>query len=318
LRRVSRISRRTAVAAALALLSASARASADDAKTTAEALFQEARQLIESGRWDDACPKLAASLKLDPSANGTRLNLARCQAKTGRVASAWTTARETVAEARRTNDMKRAVAAEEIVGEVEPLLPKLVIRVAPQANAASVNVLRDGVRIETPAWGVPVPVDPGEHIVSAEASGKQRWSTTTRADVKQTVEVTVPVLRDAPVSTQPAPGARAPAVEATEPRAEGTSVQRVVALTVAGVGIVGLGIGTVYGLGARSSWNDSQRTCVSDVCDPEGHRLAEEASAQATVSTIAFTAGTVLLIGGIVLWITASSRPSPTRSGAVH
>src|SRR5262245_36723730 len=89
--------RRSAMAAtALALLLSSSRASADDAgdkRPAAQALFDQGRALVTLGRFAEACPKLAESLRLDPGI-GTMLWLADCYENVGRSASAWATFRE--------------------------------------------------------------------------------------------------------------------------------------------------------------------------------------------------------------------------------
>ena len=274
----------------------------------AEALFQEARRLIEAGDWAAACPKLAASVKLDPTANGTRLNLARCYATTGRVASAWTVAKETLAEARRISDPKRATAAQEILAQVEPALPKLTVKV-PQANAVSgLSVQCDGNRVDNAAWGVAIPVDPGEHVVSADAPDKAHWSSTVRIAPRQVLEVSIPALGDARAAPPPPP-ASAP---------ESRNTRRVVAVAVAGVGVIGLGVGAAFGLLARSSWSDAEAHCdASFVCNASGHRSAETASSRALVATVGLLGGGALVATGAVLWLTAPSdrRAHPKEHG---
>src|SRR5688572_13616735 len=53
----------------------------------AEALFNEARTLMDRSDFSAACPKLEQSWNLDP-ATGTAFNLALCFEKAGRLASA--------------------------------------------------------------------------------------------------------------------------------------------------------------------------------------------------------------------------------------
>src|SRR5438445_7058461 len=65
----------------------------------AETLFQEGRKLMEEKKFEQACPKLADSQKLAPSA-ATLLNLAFCYEKIGRTASAWATYRDAASAAK--------------------------------------------------------------------------------------------------------------------------------------------------------------------------------------------------------------------------
>jgi hypothetical protein len=89
----------------------------------------------------------------------------------------------------------------------------------------------------------------------------------------------------------------------------GSSV-RTVGWVVAGAGVVGLGVGTFFGIKAIGSTGDAncdeKNTC-------EKGPLADARSA-ATVSTIGFIAGGVLLAGGVSLILLAPSRSKSGRS----
>lgn len=317
------LSRTFVALAILALGSVGAPATVHAEDAAAEALFDEARTLIAAGRWADACPKLAASLKLDPTANGTRLNLARCQAKIGQVASAWSTARDSLAVARRAGDTKRAAAAEEIIVEVEPRCPKLIVRVPATARAPGLVVARDGSTIEAAAFDVPLPVDPGEHTIRASAPGKTAWSRTIHLDLARVQTLDVPPLTPLPAASgraaadEGSSAARAPdrpvAAGATSP----SDGARVTSFALLGTGIAAVAVGTVFGALASGSWIDAESRCNADyVCDPAGHDAAERASTQATVATVGLIAGGALIVGGILVRVFGtSSRATASRSG---
>src|SRR5258706_12663688 len=100
-----------------------ARAQNASSQAAAQALFDEARGLMNEGKFGDACPKFAESQRLDPGA-GTLLNLANCYAKNGRTASAWVTFKDAAAAA----DVKRRAdwsqRARERATALEPLLSR--------------------------------------------------------------------------------------------------------------------------------------------------------------------------------------------------
>src|SRR3954471_558336 len=74
-------------------------------KASAEALFNEGRRLVQVGQLAQACQKFAASEKLEPAV-GTLLNLASCNERQGRIASAWANYRDAagLAKGRGEND----------------------------------------------------------------------------------------------------------------------------------------------------------------------------------------------------------------------
>src|SRR3984885_13234555 len=90
-----------------------------DSRALAETLFFTARGLMEAGRYTEACNKLTESYRLDAAA-GTLLNLAVCNQKIGKTASAWGEYRDALAEARRMNRPDREKVATEGIAALEP------------------------------------------------------------------------------------------------------------------------------------------------------------------------------------------------------
>jgi tetratricopeptide (TPR) repeat protein len=176
---------------------------AQDARAQAEALFQEARQLMSAGDYAAACPKLEASQHLDPAV-GTLLNLADCYEKNGRTTSAWAEFLHAANEAHKVGDDRRERAARERAIAIEPRLSKLTVTVEPAAALRGLELERDGDAIEHGMWGVALPVDPGEHTIVARAPGRRPWKTVVDVPANQgATTVEIPTL-ELDLAAQPA------------------------------------------------------------------------------------------------------------------
>jgi len=134
---------------------------ADEA--TAEALFQAGKTLMEQKKYAEACPKFEASYKLDPGV-GTMLNLADCHEKEGKLARAWGEWGEARDQAKRENDKARMDLATRRQKELDPKVPKLTVNVT--GPVEGLVVYRDELQLESAMLGVPLPVDPGAHVVT--------------------------------------------------------------------------------------------------------------------------------------------------------
>jgi hypothetical protein len=283
-------------------------------KVAAEVLFNEGKALLGKGSVAEACPKLAESLRLD-SGIGTMLYLADCWERSGKPASAWAQFREAQAVAANGKD-PREKTAKARADKLEPTLSRLTIVVPAEGDLPGLVVTRDGAPVARPLWGVEVPVDPGKHVVRATAPKRTAWETTIDVATQGAHDrALVPVLAVAELHDPPAGAATAP--PPAEPWAtpamvepSGLGTQRILALGVGGAGILGLGLGTLFGLRAKSSISDAEPHCAGRLCDPEGLSSHDDAKSQALVSTIAFAAGGAAIVGAAVLWFTAPSRSS--------
>src|SRR5690606_24057073 len=96
-------------------------------------------------------------------------------------------------------------------------------------------------------------------------------------------------------ATQPAPADE-------EPSQQPGQGQRIAGLVIGGVGVVGMGVGGVFGVIAMNKEGSAKDVCTGTVCDPNenGVELTEQAQSAALVSTIGFAAGGALLAGGLV------------------
>src|SRR5882672_3885016 len=163
----------------------------------AQALFDEARTLMKSKRFEEACPKLAESQRLDPGI-GTQFRLADCYEQQGKLASAWAGFLDVASVAAAAGQADREKAARGRATHLESRLPKLTI-VVPAANRApGLEIKRDGLAIGEAQWGSAVPMDPGDHQIVVGAPGKREF--TGQVSLREGAPTTfnVPPLEPAP------------------------------------------------------------------------------------------------------------------------
>jgi hypothetical protein len=324
--------RRFCVAAAAALVAAFTAASAGAEDTVAaQALFDQAKKAMAAHQYEEACPKLEESYRLDPGL-GTLLNLGDCYEHQGRLATAWGKFTELEARARAAGQESRSRIGKQRAAALAPKLSNLVVNVT-APDTAGLEVRRDGVAIGRAEWGTPIPADAGEHTIEATAPDHESWSAkvTVPPDAK-TAAVAVPMLEalpaDAaqtmPVATvQPTGPAHPATLPATPPesKSHGLGGQRAWALVAGGLGLVGVGVGTYFGLASMSKHDDATKVCPTSTCTgPNAHngsQLWSDAVKDGNVATIAFIVGGVGLATGVTLWLTAPASRDARSVGLV-
>jgi serine/threonine-protein kinase len=332
--------RATAVSAALVLLCAAGAARADvnaQDHALARALFDQARDLMDKGKHAEACPKLEESQRLDPGI-GTLFNLAHCYEQIGRTASAWSLFLDVAVQAKANNQPDREKAARQRAKSVEPRVPKLAVVVSEAAQVPGIEVRRDGTVVGKAMWGAPMPADPGPHAIEASAPGKKKWSAQVRVEPgAPPASVTVPALEDESAGAIAAPGVAGPAAAITGPSvaprgavgpqpsspaadqgASAGSQQRLFGVVVGGAGLVGLGIGGVLALGAKSRYAEAEAYCRGSLCTQAGQDIHDEARSRGNVATIVGVVGLAALAGGAVLYFTAPTNATQTKAQAAR
>ena len=300
---------RALVVVAALLAVASAQAAPSDRKAASQLLFDQARALEEAGNHAEACPKFAESLKLDAGL-GTMLWLADCYEMNGQLASAWAVFLEAAGAAAVRQDPREKVARAR-AKELEPRLSRLKISIAAAASAPDLEVRRDDAVLAQAEWGLPVPVDAGEHVLRVTAPGKTPWTRTVMVRGPGLAVVDVPALTEPakarePVAKKPAelPPVAPPAV-AAEPRGQ---TQRTLAFGLGGVGLVAIGVGSVLGGIGKTTYDASNAGghCLADNrCDTYGLAHRADASSEAKTATIVFAGGLAAIAGGVTLLLTA-------------
>jgi hypothetical protein len=293
-----------------------ARADTSSSKAVAEALFRDGTQLMNAGDLQAACPKFEDSMKLDP-ALGTLLYLAACHEKEGRTASAWSEFSSARAWAERTEQHDRAAFAQKRIAALESRLSNVVIT-APAIPGLQLKL--DEGTLSSAALGTPLPVDPGDHTVAAEAPERQPWHILVKIPAEPgNTAVEIPPLAPAPVvaATPPAPGATGSgAASSPDATAAGGSGNRIGLWTGVGVTAVGVGIGTWFGILTLQERDDAQKACPNNKCVPGGLDHISRAKTDSVVSTVAFSVGAAAaIVAGYFLF--KKSGPSTPATASV-
>lgn len=262
----------------------------------AEALFRAGREAMKRGDPQTACARFGESHRLDP-APGTLLNLAECDEILAKLATAWAHLREAI-DGMQPND-DRIPDAKRKVLELEPRLPRVVIRLASGAPPSS-KVTRDGVDVGPGSFGVPLPVDPGRHTVLVTAPGfaDRRYDIVTaeRTETELVVDVGATMK---PVSSP-----------TSSPR-ETTAGGRTPGWILLGASLVAVGVGTATGVLAIDRNQSMSDHCdATRVCDGIGVAAASEGRTFDVASTVSFVAAGVLAGSGLYWLFThpASAR----------
>jgi serine/threonine-protein kinase len=294
----------------------------------AQALFDQAKRLMNEGKFQEACPKLEESQRLDP-ASGTLLNLADCYEHQGRTATAWSKFLEAAAAARASNKLERERVARDRASAIVSKVPNIVITVTASDATPDLEVKRDGTRVGQAQWGSPIAADPGLHEISASAPGRSTWHTSINLEPNgRTSTVVVPELAQAAnagpapvnpvVETAPPPTqAIAPSDVSSSPAGQGGRTMRTAGFVTAGAGVLGAGVGTFFLIRSASKRSDANDLCgsASQTCMTEERAQVDQLDRQANQAK---TAGiTTLLVGaaaigvGVSLVVLGSKGESP-------
>ncbi len=289
-------------------------------KASAQSLFEEALKLMAAKKFEQACPKLDESQRLDPGM-GTEFRLAECYEAIGRSASAWAGFAEVADLARAAGQTDRERVAKARAANLEAKLAHLTIVVtAPETTGLEIH--RGDVVLGKGQWGSAAPVDPGTYAVTATAPGKKPWagSVSVAGDNMQ-ASLTVPALEDAPAAPAAvvavAPVAPLPALPENPPPPEPAhgGGRKVIGIVGLAAGVAAMGTSGVLGLVAKSQYDGAGAHCQGSICDASGKQTTDGARGLANAATVIFAAGAVVAVAGVVVWLTApSASPGAQRA----
>lgn len=207
----------------------------------------------------------------------------------------------------------------QLLTEVEQAIPTVVLKVrgAEGVDLLDVNVAMDGSTLDQHYSGAAFEADPGPHTFRVIAPGYEPLE-------KQIVLRDADKLRAETLTLVPVGGVAKPRAGPTAPDVapSGTSTTRVVSYAVGGLGILGLGVGSVLGLVAKGENDEAFKECkdAPTACTNDAAITKSEASYdKAAVATGVFIGGAVLLAGGVTLFFLSGKsdrvRVQATGSG---
>lgn len=283
------------------------------------------------------------------------LRRASAHEKEGKVATAWAEYKQVLEDATKSGDQKRLALARTHLAETFKKLS--YVKIDPgQSNAT--EVLIDGKLVDKSAWATPQPLDPGPHeITVAAAATKSQTLSITVPPGPVTQPLALPTLQandDTPV-TPAAPVAAAtetkdpapakpqatklsdeaellrsgpvPSDPSVPAKKRSGNTGRTVGFVLGGVGLVGVGVGTYFGVVALGNKKDVDAHCGAAAsealtstaipCDAQGFKAQKDAHTNGTISTIGIGVGAAAAVTGVVL-IFVSKGPDKTDSTALR
>jgi hypothetical protein len=296
--------------------SARAQASAADAQ------FDFGLAEMQAGRYETGCPALGDSYRLDPKP-GSLFTLAECEWRWGKSIAALTHyeayldlfSRMTAEQQSRQHGRDKLAEAKR--DELRARVPRLALAFA-RPPPKGTTVKRDGVPLGPAAVGAEVPLEAGEHRIEILVPGQPPRIARVVLAAGEARRLVIDMPDGEPDANAPPADPPPPAApeSADSPWTAITRAPplRMGAFVAGGVAVLGLGIGTAFGvvtLGHKSTLDDH---CRGFVCDAEGKAAADDAHSSATISTVAFTIGVAGVATAITLWLLdRDSATSPAR-----
>jgi len=207
---------------------------------------------------------------------------------------------------------KRARAdAESELAALTPKIPSITVQIT-GATLAEVSVQIDGAPIAQELLGEARPVNPGPHKVEGLRNSEQAVLELSLAESEHKPAV---LVFHTPVAAAPLAAQTTAAPPPESDSHPGLGRQRTLALIAGGVGVVGIGVGTVFGFKSKSDHDEAEKYCTGSQCsDPRGVSAGNDAHAAGNVSTVAMIVGGVGLAGAAVLWFTAPHASASTSA----
>jgi len=299
-----------AAALAFALATSSvayADASPQDIAHTRE-LGMQAQAAFDAGKLEESEKLWVAAAGLFNAPTLT-LGLARTQAKLGKLVLAQESYNKIIREQGDQPNLSPAFkdaldSARAEIGAVSARVASVVIVVEGPTDPV---VTIDDQPVSKAGLGLKRPVDPGTHVVRAQAPGFKPAETT--------FQVAEAGLAEAKLRLEKAPEGAAPSASVDAKSAPGGN--RTLAYVAYGIGGAGLVFGAVTGILALSKHGDLSDTCPNDRCAADKQSDIDSYKTMGTLSTVGFVVAGVGAAAGTVLLLTGPKKNAARLDGYV-
>jgi hypothetical protein len=217
------------------------------------------------------------------------------------------------------------------VDEVNAAIPTVIFEVKDAAgnDLSAVRLSMDGEVLAESLQGTALSIDPGVHTFVFETPNhaplqkqfvireaeKERRESIRFQDVAPPVQDIAPARAAVVVPAQtasPAPAAAPPPSDTTP----GLGTPRTIALAAGGVGILSLGVGTVFAVTTIANRNDAAAACPAVTCGTQrGVDLWNDAKTNGNLSTAFLIVGGLGLATGAILWFATRPEHGSVRMG---
>jgi hypothetical protein len=301
-------------------------AQTDGDRAAARAAATAGLQAFNEGRFQDAvdlCSRAEALMH----APTHLLLVARAQAKLGHFVEAQEAyirikRDRLAADAPRAFVDAQASAAEEQAA-LAPRIPSIRISLEGPATK-DVAIAIDGQNVSSAVVGLPMPVNPGQHVLVAHAASAESDPATVTAPEGATQSVT---LRMHPIASaqsdvgapagRAAGGAAAP--EGDHPGGGGNAL-RLGGWIAVGVGAVGAIVGTVFLVKNHSDLNDANAMCGSSLCPMTKKAsidsLDSSASQASTLAWVSYGVGVAGVGAGVAMLVLSGGKGTQAPQAA--
>lgn len=291
----------------------------DEERAAARAAAGQGADAFDGGRWQEAVDLFTRAEAIVHSPIHL-LYLGRAQLKLGQWVKAYENFNRIKREGAPVNApaaVKKAIddASKELT-QLEPQLPQVAAKV--KNATADVEVQMDGTTIPPLLVGLMRPVDPGQHVFVAKTAtaASESVALDVQPSSRHTVELElkplhapapVPLVAAPPPSTPPAP-----VTHDTGAGPSGTNGLRIASYAALGLGVVGVGLGTVFLIQAGSTQEEADDLCPSAPCDPARKSQIDakddDAASQRTMAVVGYGVGGAALAAGVTLFVLSGKK----------